>query len=167
MNEHMMRMDWGDAAREVEEFLDDSDFNTATSEVDSEKDDDGDDGFVFRKRKSGDFLDPDSVEFKGTEESERNGIKRMRALRAHASPLKNSVSFMEDDDFEVQSDFNVEQNGPVRESENEEAGHLDEDEGEEEEEEDDDDFLDDFTREIEEELNKPGTPLPGTPSPSM
>ncbi|KAK9694899.1 CTD phosphatase Fcp1, variant 2 [Basidiobolus ranarum] len=170
MNEHMMRMDWGDAAREVEEFLDDSDFNTATSEVDSEKDDDGDDGSAFRKRKSGEFLDPESVEFKGIEESERNGIKRMRALRAHASPLKNSVSFMEDDDFEIQSDTVEDQNasdGVARESEGDEADHTDGNEHElDDDDDDDDDFLDDFTREIEEELNKPGTPLPGTPSPS-
>ncbi|KAK9764920.1 CTD phosphatase Fcp1 [Basidiobolus ranarum] len=162
MKEHMLRMDWGDAAREVEEFLDDSDLNTATSEVDSERDDDGDDNFVLRKRKSADLLDPSSAEFENNEESERNGIKRMRALRAHASPLQNTVSLTEDDNLEIHSESAEERHisdvgtDDTGESKDEQVAHseingdLDEDE----------DFLDDFSREIEEELNNPETPTP-------
>ncbi|KAK9765054.1 CTD phosphatase Fcp1 [Basidiobolus ranarum] len=155
MNEHMMHMDWSDAAREVEDFLGDSDFNTATSEVESERDDD--DRFTYRKRKFGDFLNPENMRSVNSEESEKNRTKRMCALRTHTSPLKNSVIFMEGDIFETQSDALVEcQSG---ESDGNHFSEYSEIKGDDDQE-DESDFLNDFSREIEEELNRPETPAP-------
>ncbi|ORX98278.1 hypothetical protein K493DRAFT_280588 [Basidiobolus meristosporus CBS 931.73] len=160
MNEHMLRMDWSDAAREVEECLGDSDFNTVTSEPDSEREEDGEDKSSYRKRKVRDFLRPEGRGFINAEEIEQSGIKRMRALRANTSPLKYQINFMEDDVFESQSDvLNEHQSDGSGNNSSSEA-----EEAKEEEEVDDDiDFLEDFSREIEEELSKPETPAPAQP----